>query len=295
MKSRTSIGIYGALAALALIIGGLVAGPATAGAQSAEPNPYQRGPAPTATSVTQQRGPFAIQQKTIQGSRSLGFNRGTVYYPTDTSQGTYGAIAVSPGFVSGEWAIGWAGPWLASNGFVVVTLETFGLFDFPNQRADQLQSALDYITSTASPVDERIDPTRLGVMGHSMGGGGSLEAARDNPALQAAVPLQPWDTLVNFSGVRVPTLVVGAQNDVIAAVGVHAEPFYNQIPAASEKAYLEVAGQGHLLGNTFNATQSRSALAWFKRYIDDDTRYDQFLCPPPSERAISEYRNTCPG
>jgi cutinase len=291
MRSRRLTALGGALAAAALAVTGLVISPGAAGAQS---NPYERGPAPTATSVTQQRGPFAIQQQRIQGSRSLGFNRGTVYYPTDTSQGTYGAIAVSPGFVSAESFISWTGPFLASNGFVVVTLETFGLFDFPDQRADQLQAALDYIVSPASPVDERIDRTRLGVMGHSMGGGGTLEAARDNPALQAAVPLQPWDMLVNFSGVRVPTLIVGAQNDAIAGVGSHAEPFYQQIPAASEKAYLEVAGQGHFLGNGFNVTQARSALSWMKRYIDDDTRYSQFLCPPPSGSTISEYRNTCP-
>jgi predicted dienelactone hydrolase len=291
MRSRRLTAFGGALAAAALAVTGLVVGPGAAGAQS---NPYERGPAPTATSVTQQRGPFAIQQQRIQGSNALGFNRGTVYYPTDTSQGTFGAIAVSPGFVSAESFISWTGPFLASNGFVVVTLETFGLFDFPNQRADQLQAALDYIVSPASPVDERIDRTRLGVMGHSMGGGGTLEAARDNPALQAAVPLQPWDMFVNFSGVRVPTLIVGAQNDAIAGVGSHAEPFYQQIPAASEKAYLEVAGQSHFLGNSFNATQARSALSWMKRYIDNDTRYSQFLCPPPSGSTISEYRNTCP-
>ena len=291
MRSRILSALGGAVAIAALALGGLVAAPTGAGAQS---NPYQRGPAPTATSVTQQRGPFATQQQRIQGSSALGFNRGTVYYPTDTSQGTFGAIAVSPGFVSAESFISWTGPFLASHGFVVVTLETFGLFDFPNQRADQLQAALDYIVSQPSPVDERIDRSRLGVMGHSMGGGGTLEAARDNPALQAAVPLQPWDTFVNFSGVRVPTLIVGAQNDFIAGVGSHAEPFYEQIPAASEKAYLEVAGQSHFLGNGFNTTQARSALAWMKRYIDNDTRYSQFLCPPPSGSTISEYRNTCP-
>jgi dienelactone hydrolase len=291
MRSRRLTALGGALAAATLAVTGLVAGSGPAGAQT---NPYERGPAPTASSITQQRGPFAIQQRTIQGSSSLGFNRGTVYYPTDTSKGTFGAIAVSPGFVSAESFISWTGPFLASNGFVVVTLETFSWFDFPNSRADQLQAALDYIVSPASPVDERIDRTRLGVMGHSMGGGGTLEAARDNPALQAAVPLQPWDTLVNFSGVRVPTLIVGAQNDAIAGVGSHAEPFYQQIPAASEKAYLEVRGQSHFLGNSFNATQAGSTLAWMKRYIDNDTRYSQFLCPAPSGTTISEYRDTCP-
>ena len=35
-------------------------------------------------------------------------------------------------------------------------------------------------------------------------------------------------------------------------------------------------------------------VAWLKRFVDDDTRYEQFLCPGPSGSQIQEYRNTCP-
>ena len=70
--------------------------------------------------------------------------------------------------------------------------------------------------------------------------------------------------------------------------------FFQQIPAASEKAYLEVGSATHFLGNVFSVEQARSTLAWFKRYIDDDTRYSPFLCPPPSGGLFVEYRHTCP-
>ena len=34
---------------------------------------------------------------------------------------------------------------------------------------------------------------------------------------------------------------------------------------------------------------------WLKRFIDNDTRYEQFLCPPPRPGTlIEEYRDTCP-
>ncbi len=282
----------GAIAAVALTIAGLVAGPTTAGAQT---NPYERGPAPTPTSVTQQQGPFAFQRQTVQGSQALGFNRGTIYYPTDTSQGTFGAVAVSPGFVSGESTVSWAGPFLASNGFVVMTIETFGLFDFPDQRADQLQAALDYLAEASpSAVRNRIDPTRLALMGHSMGGGGTLEATMENPELEAAVALQPWHLFPNFGNQRVPSMIISAQNDVIAANWAHSFPYYDQIPASAEKALIEVGGTDHFLGYGWNPLQGRSALSWLKRYVDDDTRYSQFLCPPPSGTGIVQYRDTCP-
>ena len=97
--------------------------------------------------------------------------------------------------------------------------------------------------------------------------------------LQAATPLQPWNSSTNFSGVSVPTVIVGAQNDSIAGVGSHSLPFYNSIPAASEKALVVVSGASHGLGTTLNTIQARTMLVWLKRYVDNDTRFDPFVCP----------------
>ena len=69
-------------------------------------------------------------------------------------------------------------------------------------------AALSYLTNTSS-VRTRVDRNRLAVMGHSMGGGGTMEAATENPSLQAAIPLTGWHTTKNFSGNRVPTLEDG--------------------------------------------------------------------------------------
>jgi predicted dienelactone hydrolase len=279
------------LAVSVTLVGAVVGSGATgAGAQT---NPFQRGPAPSNTSVSAARGSFAVSQTTV--ARQGGFGGGTIYFPTDTSQGTFGAIAVSPGFTATQSSIAWIGPRVASQGFVVFTIDTNSIFDQPASRGNQLLSALDYLTQRSS-VRTRIDASRLAVGGHSMGGGGTLEASLDRPALQAAVPLQPWNTNRNFGGDRVPTLIVGGQADTIAPVGQHAIPFYNSIPAASEKAYLELAGASHFASNSSNTTIARSMISWLKRYVDNDTRFEQFLCPPPAAvGAISQYRNTCPG
>ncbi|MBE1533194.1 hypothetical protein H4W34_003027 [Actinomadura algeriensis] len=31
-----------------------------------------------------------------------------------------------------------------------------------------------------------------------------------------------------------------------------------------------------------------------QRFVDGDTRYDQFLCPAPTEPELTEYRASCP-
>jgi len=279
-----------ALAGAVALAGTLLAGPNSAHAQT---NPFQRGPAPTAASVSSERGTFAIATQVV--ARQTGFNGGTIYYPTTTTQGTFGVIVATPGFTEGQNVQAWAANLLASNGFVVMTISTNTILDFPTARSNQMRAAMTWLTSQ-SPVVVRsqIDATRQAFIGHSMGGGGTLESARAMPQLQAAVGLQPWDIGQNFNTIQVPTMIIGAQSDPIAPAEQYSKPFYRQIPEASEKAYLEIADAGHFVGTRFDPTEARSMLSWLKRYVDNDTRYEQFLCPPPSDAGVEEYQNTCP-
>jgi len=282
------------LAELALVIGvvGTAVGTGAVGA-GAQTNPFQRGPAPTSASIEATTGPFAVSTATV--ARQSGFGGGTIYFPTATNQGTFGAVAISPGFTATQSSISWMGPRVASQGFVVFTIDTNSTFDGPASRGDQLLAALDYLTQRSS-ARTRIDATRLAVAGHSMGGGGTLEATLDRSGLQAAVPLQPWNTNTNFRNDRVPTMIVGGQNDTIAPVNQHAIPFFNGIPAASEKAYVELRGASHFATNSPNTTIARFMISWLKRYVDNDTRFEQFICPNPgTSNAVSQYRDTCPG
>ncbi len=175
-----------------------------------------------------------------------GFRAGTIYYPTSTADGTFGAVAISPGFTATQSSIAWLGPRLASFGFVVITIDTNTTSDQPDSRGDQLQAALDYLVSSRSGVASRIDRTRLAVMGHSMGGGGTLSAARDNPALQAAIPLTAWHATKNWSTVQVPTLVIGAQNDTVASVSSHSRAVL-QLAAGQPRQGVPRAGGGQPL------------------------------------------------
>jgi len=277
-----------AAAALALLAGSL-AGGTTARAAS----PYERGPDPTAAALDASRGPFATAQQTVSSIGVSGFGGGVIYYPTSTAEGTFGAVAIAPGFTETWSNLGWLGPRIASHGFVVFGIDTNSVLDQPDSRGDQLLAALDYLTRTSS-VRTRIDASRLAVSGHSMGGGGSLEAAKDRPALQAAVPLAPWHSTKSWSSLRVPTLIIGGETDAIAPVSSHSIPFYTSIPAAAEKSYLELANTGHLFPLSTNNPTARQTVAWLKRFVDDDTRYDQFICPGPGGSAVSDYRSTCP-
>lgn len=275
-----------------LAIAASVAAGAPAVAYGAD-NPYERGPDPTESSIEASRGPFSVSQTTVSRTAATGFGGGTIYYPTSTSDGTFGALAISPGFTATQSSISWMGPRLASQGFVVITIDTNSTLDQPDSRGDQLRAALSYLTQR-STVRTRIDASRLAVAGHSMGGGGSLEAAADQPSLQAAIPIAPWNSQKTWSGLRVPTFIIGGESDTVAPVSSHAIPFYNSIPASAEKAYMELDNASHFFPQTPDTTMAKYMISWLKRFVDDDTRYDQFLCPAPDDRAISDYRDTCP-
>lgn len=283
------------LVVLAVLVG---TGPATAvesplqpGSIQAGGNPYQRGPDPTRESVAASHGTFATA--TMKVPAGNGFANGVIYYPTDRSQGTFGAVAFVPGY-KGSWAaLQWTGPWLASFGFVVIGFEALNPTDGDTARGTQLLAALDYLTKR-SPVRDRIDPNRLAVIGHSMGGGGAMSAASRRPSLKAAIGLAPAIFSTDMTKMRVPTMMMVGQKDTTVSPS-YALKFYNQIPKSTEKAFVELTGVGHTFPSwTPNSVMMRKVVPWFKIFVDNDTRYTQFLCPLMDPTGISAYQATCP-
>ncbi|MEV8439973.1 cellulose binding domain-containing protein [Actinosynnema sp. NPDC051121] len=254
-------------------------------------NPYQRGPDPTPASVSANRGTFATAQVSVPAGN--GFGGGVIYYPTDTSQGKFGAIAIVPGYTA-TWAAegAWMGPWLASFGFVVIGIDTNTRNDWDNARGQQLLAALDYLTQRSS-VRDRVDATRTAVMGHSMGGGGAAYASLQRPSLKTSIGLAPASFSQNLTTTKVPTMLLSGQNDTTVSPA-SVLSLYNGIPAGVEKAYLELSNVGHLFPTSNNPTMMRNIIPWFKIFIDSDTRYTQFLCPLSNTTGIRSYQSTCP-
>ncbi|HEX2313551.1 MAG TPA: dienelactone hydrolase family protein [Thermomonospora sp.] len=283
-----------ALVAALVLTAGVGLAPPARRAQAAA-NPYQRGPAPTEQSVRAATGPFAYSKVQVTDEDADGFGSATIFYPNSTAQGTFGGVAVSPGYYGNAASVAWLGRRLASHGFVAIVINTDNLYDQPNARGRQLLAALDHLaTRSPAAVRQRLDARRLGVAGHSMGGGGTLHAAWARPSLRAAVPLAPWHSIRNWSAVGVPTMIIGGTRDRTATVAEHSERFHGSLTGARERAYAEVADADHLTFTRDTPLIGAFVVAWMKRFVDDDTRYERFLCPPPTGPALTEYRDSCP-
>ncbi|MCO1654813.1 alpha/beta hydrolase family protein [Pseudonocardia humida] len=282
-----------AVALAALTAAAMAVVPGTAAAQA---NPFQRGPNPTEAGIEASRGPFAVASESVSDLATPGFGSANITYPTSTSEGTFGVVAIAPGYTASESTIAWLRPRIASQGFVVISINTQTTVDQPAQRGDQLLAALDFTIQRAS-VRNRIDPARQAVIGHSMGGGGTLEAAADRRSIEAIVGLTPWNLDKSWSEVDSAALMIGAERDSVAPPGQHAIPFYNSLTGAEERAYLELDGASHFAPNTSNTEIAKYTISWLKRFVDDDTRYTQFLCPAPRTGLgsdLSDSRVSCP-
>lgn len=228
-------------------------------------------------SDTRDNGPFDIATKRVPRDSATGFGGGTIHYPTNAKNcGLLGGIAVVPGYVSYESAIKWWGPRLASWGFVVLTINTNYPTDNPDSRARQLSAALDHLLLD-STVGNLVDQDKLGVIGWSMGGGGALKLATDRSNVRAVIAQTPYhDT--GYTSMNTPALFIACENDRIAPNNKFTNTFYDK--AAGPKMKVEIKNGSHFCASyRFNEILlSKPGIAWMQRYINNDTRFDTFLC-----------------
>jgi dienelactone hydrolase len=249
------------------------------------------GPDPTADSLSKD-GPYTAAKYSDQPANSV-YAKATIHYSMN-GEPPYNLVALVPGWTESQPNVDWWGPRLASHGFVVIAIDTSTTNDCPVERGADLWAGLETLvaenTRSGSPLMGKLATTKKAVMGHSMGGGGSLIAATDHSDLKAAIPFTPWSGGIapctgtvgptKFASITVPTLVIAGQGDAIAAEGTHAYPFYTSIPATTPKAYMEFASGGHNVANNGNTNQemnTKYAVAWLKLYMDGDERYRTFI------------------
>jgi len=254
------------------------------------------GPNPTSTLLNGD-GPFAVSSTSVSSLSVSGFGGGTIYYPSTSGQ--YGAIAVCPGYTASSSSISWFARRLATHGFVTIAMDTNSRYDYPDSRATQLAAALNYLLNSASStVRSRIRTADRGVAGHSMGGGGTLRASENDSTLRVGIPMTPWHTDSTWGSVRVPQMIFGADGDTIASASSHARPFYNSITLA-EKAYALLNSASHFTPNSTDQRIGRYGVAFAKRFVDGDTRYNPFLCGSEhtsyaTSSRFDTFLNTCP-
>ena len=215
------------------------------------------------------------------------YNGASLYYPLNGLD-NYKSIVLVPGFFAAQSSVqDWA-RYLASRGYVSMTIGTNSFFDDPELRASAL---IDGMTTMRhennrldSPLYERIDTLNIAVGGWSMGGGGAQLAAKRDTSIKAVIAIAPWLNPLTFSPADVnhnsPVLILSGENDPTAPPVQHADVHYNNTPNTTNKLLFEIAEGDHstpLFPTTGNGSVGDVAFAWLQLFLDEDPCFCELL------------------
>lgn len=262
-----------------------------------------RGNAPT-TNTLLNRGPYNTASYTSGFRRGSKFGGATIYYPTNGT-GTYSGLVMCPGYTALRSSIANWGPFFASHGIVLMTIDTLTTGDQVIVRDDALLDALESLKAenarTGSPLKGKM-ADRWGLSGWSMGGGGTWLAAQRTPALKSAMTMAGHNSTAGgaaiASGIRVPTLMMAGRLDTCILGGCRQSQLaYDAIPTSTPKVLYEGAALNHFSWGGPSAASGwvgGIALAFQKAFLDGDERYLQFIdgTLAPTGSAASEWRST---
>jgi hypothetical protein len=240
------------------------------------------------------KGPYKVAMYE-EGLVASEYSAAVMYYPEDAVP-PFAAVALSPGFTAYGTDYEFVGDMLASHGIAVLLTTPTTTADQPPQRGTDLVAAVKHIqeenTREGSPLKGKIAVDRIGITGHSMGGGGSLFGANElGDMIRCVVPLQPWQPGGGFRMIAAPTMIIGAASDAIASVAGNASGHYASIPDTTEKILVVFQGDHYLstdrtsgiaasemaVANENYDPQAAYMIPFYKLHLEDDERYRPYL------------------
>ncbi|WP_433390948.1 alpha/beta hydrolase family protein [Micromonospora sp. KLBMP9576] len=235
-----------------------------------------------------------------------------IYYPATTAGsghpvagGRFPVIGFGHGFLQGVSRYYSTMSHLATWGFIVVApTSQGGLLPNHGAFADDLNAALTWAvaqdTATGSRFAGHVRVDRLGLSGHSMGGGASILAAARNPKVVTVANLAAAETNPSAKSaaatLTVPVRLIAGDRDTTAGVNGNQRPIYEAKPPTKQLRIIK--GGFHCgfmdsgaafcdFGSISRATQlalSRRLLTeWFMRYLTGDTSYDDAVWGAPAQ------------
>ncbi|RLT88027.1 MULTISPECIES: dienelactone hydrolase family protein [unclassified Ketobacter] len=292
------------IAALTLVATGLLSTHSLAMSQvpPTDPQDAPLGECP-ATALCRSEAPGSYSGNGPYGYRSYSLSRlqtpggATVYYPAN-AEPPYSGLVFTPPYTGVQFMYAAWGPFFASHGIVLVTMDTTTTLDTVDQRARQQKTVLDVLKGennrAASPLRGKLDTSRIGAVGWSMGGGATWINAAEYAGLKTAMSLaghnlSAIDPNARGYNTRVPTLLFNGALDATYLGGLgQSDGVYNAIPAGIPKVFYEVASAGHFdwgSPTAANRDVAGIALAFHKAFLDGDTRWVDYIRRPSRDVA----------
>lgn len=250
-----------------LLAAALVAVGVLAGVDDAPPAAAQTG-CPSVGSNFAGTGPFAVtvqseSANTYYSPTNLGTNGCTRHPVILWGNGTFTSVSIYDALLRH----------LASHGFIVAAANTSNAGS-GNEMLQGLTQLTQWNGQSGNRFNQRVDLANVGSTGHSQGGGGAINAAK-NQGVKTTAPLEPWSQ--NQTGLQSSdtAMFFAGESDTVVPPNTVRDR-YNGVSIAA--GYAELAGASHFVP-VGNAGNFRGALtAWMRwQLMGDATARGQFV------------------
>jgi len=232
-------------------------------------------------------GPYSYSTAQLYGYTA----GATVYYPTNATAPFSSIVFMQPYTGTQSMDAAW-GPFFASWGFVYVNCSSTTTGDSVDSRATQQANAVTKLkaenTRTGSVLKGKLNTSRIGLMGWSMGGGATwINSATSG--FKSAMTLAGHNyTAINIASkggsTKCPTMLFSGLLDqsILGGLG-QSEGVYTLIPSGIAKIHCQISTAGHMVwGSPTSASTNvaKVALAFQKTFLDGDTRWVSYIARP---------------
>jgi fermentation-respiration switch protein FrsA (DUF1100 family) len=229
------------------------------------------------------KGSYAFTSYT-QGLQNGSYASAIVYYPKGFPKNKKtAAVTLSGGYTNTKEQMTWIAEHLASHGIVVIAFTpTNNLTTDPaiwsRGHTGAFQKIQEESKRSGSPINNLVDSSKIGIMGFSMGGAGTL-LAMDQLSGQAgaAIALCPYQPKVPTA--KTPLLFVTGTADR-TAVPTAVVASFEATSTGAPKALKNIQGMGHadiIRTATYRKELARSITSWLGLYLLKNSRYRKLL------------------
>jgi predicted dienelactone hydrolase len=200
-------------------------------------------------------------------------------------------VTFTGGITNVKEQVAWLADHVVTYGFVLIVMTpTNNMSVTTDVWKNAMLGGLDMLESEnnrpSSPIYNLVDTNRLGIMGFSMGGGGTLKAANAvGSRIKTALSLAPHEDPVDpsmYTNISVPTVVTTGTNDSICPRD-SVKAIFDCLPDDLERLFVNFTDAHHvdwmdLLGDATTHDRFKTfVVAWLKYYLEGDPSYETYL------------------
>jgi dienelactone hydrolase len=222
---------------------------------------------------------------------SSAYRSAFIAYPRERSDGPFPALTFTGGITNFKEQMAWLADHVATYGFVLIVMTpTDNLSTTTDVWEKAMLDGLETLESEnarpSSPIYNLVDLNRLGIMGFSMGGGGTLKAANVvGYKIKTALSLAPHEDPVDasmYTNISVPTLVTTSTGDFLCPRDT-VRAIFDCLPYDIERLFVNFSGAEHVdwmnvLGDKTTHDRFKTFIvSWLKYYLAGDSSYGTYL------------------